>query len=88
MLKLRIQYLDGSGNPVGEGEWPVVAAQLPGNLPMPEGFDKPIAPGETRRWEWTTGDMPDGWAKKSKAARLSTSAWRVTRIDPRAPRLR
>jgi hypothetical protein len=66
MLKLRIQYLDGSGNPVGEGEWPVVASQLPGNLPMPEGFDKPIAPGETRRWEWTTGDMPDGWAKKSK----------------------
>jgi hypothetical protein len=66
MLKLRIQYLDGSGNPVGEAEWPVVASALPGNLPMPEGFDKPIAPGETRRWEWTTGDMPDGWAKKSK----------------------
>jgi hypothetical protein len=66
MLKLRIQYLDGSGDAVGEAEWPVVATALPGNMPMAEGFDKPIAPGETRRWEWTTGDMPDGWAKKSK----------------------
>jgi hypothetical protein len=66
MLKLRLQYLDGAGEPVGEVEWPVVASQLPGNLPMPEGFDKPIEPGETRRWEWTTGDMPDGWSKQSK----------------------
>ena len=36
------------------------------NVPMPDEFYKPIMPGETRKWEWTTGDMPTGWAKKVK----------------------
>lgn len=67
-LVLRIQYLDTEGNAVGEDEWPVVAPRLPGNLPFEEGFDKPIEPGESRTWEWTTGDLPEGWSKKSKVA--------------------
>ncbi|MEC8423502.1 MAG: hypothetical protein VX000_06975 [Myxococcota bacterium] len=34
------------------------------NIPMPREYYKPILPGETRRWEWTTGDMPTGWSKR------------------------
>ena len=66
MLQMRISYLDGSGKSVGTGEWPLVADHYPGNLPIEEGFDKPIRPGESRTWKWTTGDLPDGWAKKTK----------------------
>ena len=66
MLKLEIHYLDEAGQKVGSGSWPVVATRLPGGLPMAEGFDKPIGPGETRQWEWTDGDFPESWAKKSK----------------------
>ena len=66
MLKLEIQYLNEAGQKVGSGSWPVVATRLPGGLPMADGFDKPIAPGETRQWEWTDGEFPDSWAKKSK----------------------
>jgi hypothetical protein len=63
-LMLRISYLDGNGKPLDHREWPAVAKSLPGNLPFEEGFDKPIPPNGTRRWEWTTGETPDGWAKK------------------------
>ncbi len=66
MLKLEIQYLDEAGQKVGSGSWPVVATRLPGGLPMAEGFSKPIKPGETRQWEWTDGELPEKWAKKSK----------------------
>jgi hypothetical protein len=66
MLRMRIQYLDAEGKPVGSAEWPLIASHLPGNLPIEEGFDKPLKPGESRTWRWTTGDLPDGWSKKTK----------------------
>jgi len=65
-LGLKIHYLNADGNSVGSGSWPVVAPRLPGGLPMPEGFDKPIHPGQTRQWEWTDGDFPKDWAKKTR----------------------
>ena len=64
-MGIQIQYLDNAGKSVGSGTWPVVAKRLPGGLPMAEGFDKPIAPGETRQWEWTEGDLPSDWSKKT-----------------------
>jgi hypothetical protein len=64
-MGLKIKYLDNAGNSVGSGTWPVVATRLPGGLPMAEGFSKPIGPGETRQWEWTDGDMPEDWSKKT-----------------------
>ena len=64
-LNIMISYLDAEGKPLKSSKWPAVATRLPAGLPMPEGFSKPIAPGETRQWEWTTGDIPDGWAKKT-----------------------
>ena len=65
-LTLKIHYLNAEGNSVGSGSWPVVAPRLPGGLPMATGFDKPIKPGDTRQWEWTDGDFPEDWSKKTR----------------------
>ena len=67
-LNIQVQYLDGNGEVLGSKDWPVVAKALPGNLPFEDGFDKPIAPGETRTWEWTEAmeDMPKGWTESIK----------------------
>lgn len=66
LLVLRLQLLNKEGYAAIEKEWPVVAERLPGGLPMPDGFDKPIKPGETRVWEFTTGEIPEGWEQKVK----------------------
>jgi hypothetical protein len=63
-LNMQISYLDEKGTTLSRSKWPAVATRLPASLPMEEGFDKPIAKGETRQWEWTTGKTPDGWSKK------------------------
>ena len=65
-MVLRIRYFDAEGAELARKDWPVVAKALPGNIPFEDGFDKPIAPGETRTWEWTSGDMPAGWSKQIK----------------------
>jgi hypothetical protein len=63
-INLTIYYLNEQGKSLDRHEWPVVAKRLPGNLPFADGFDKPMKPGETRTWEWTDGDIPDGWSQK------------------------
>ena len=65
-LNVQIAYLADDGKALRKKSWPAVAPRLPAGLPMPPGFDKPIAPGETRQWEWTDGDMPEAWSKKAK----------------------
>lgn len=63
-LNMQISYLDEKGAVLSASKWPAVATRLPASLPMEEGFDKPIAKGETRQWEWTSGKSPEGWSKK------------------------
>jgi hypothetical protein len=63
-LTLEIAYLGPNGMALDRKIWPAVAPRLPGGLPMSEGFDKPIAPGEVRTWEWTDGDISESWTKK------------------------
>jgi hypothetical protein len=63
-LVLRIDYLDADGKTLDSDTQGACARYW--NVPMPSEFYKPILPGETRKWEWTTGDMPVGWAKKVK----------------------
>lgn len=70
-LYIGISYLDEQGGALDRNEWPVVAKRLPGFLPMPDGFDKPMAPGETRTWEYTTGDLTEGWSGKVKVVPTS-----------------
>ena len=65
-LDLEIAYLGPSGKPLGKKRWEVVH---PGPLhsdftPMAEGFTTPIKSGETRTWEWSDAEPPEGWTKK------------------------
>ena len=61
-LGMSMAYLDRDDNILMRKEWPVVAPQFP--VPMEEEYLVPIAPGETRTWEYTTGDLPGGWSGK------------------------
>ena len=65
-LNIMVRYLDANDKMLGGKEWPVVAKALPGNLPFADGFDKPMAPGESRTWEYTAGfdEIPEGWSQK------------------------
>lgn len=65
-LMFRLHYLNAEGKSVDSDLWPVVATAMPGNLPMADGFDKPMAPGEVRSFTYETGDMPPSWAKAAK----------------------
>jgi len=63
-LMLEVRYLGEDGKKLGSNLWPAVAKALPGNMPKPDGFDKPIPPGKTRDFEYTTGDLPASWGRK------------------------
>ncbi len=63
-LTMGLYFLDDEGRVVDRRDWPVVAKYLPGYLPYETGFDKPMEPGETRTWQYTDGDVPEGWARK------------------------
>jgi hypothetical protein len=63
-LTMGLYFLDDDGRVIDRRDWPVVAKYLPGYLPYETGFDKPMEPGETRTWEYTDGDVPDGWSRK------------------------
>ena len=64
-LVMEVAYLGASGEILDKKQWPLVAPALPGNMPVEESFKVPMKPGETRTFEWTSGDMPPGWAKKA-----------------------
>ena len=64
-LNIRIRYLDGDGKELDHRDWPAVSPTAPQGLPQRDEFYQPIKPGESRTWEWTTGDMPAGWSKKA-----------------------
>lgn len=59
-LWFRIDYLNAEGKSVGNERWPVVAPSFP--VPIEEEYLEPMKPGDTRTWEWTTGDLPKTWA--------------------------
>ena len=67
-LMLRLTFLDAAGSALAHDDWPVVAERLPGGMPGPAEFFKPMKPGETRTWFLDTGDTPAGWARKVKVA--------------------
>ena len=61
-LSLTIEYLNGEGGRLGQREWPVVAPYWP--VPVEEERKVPMKPGETREWEWSTGNLPEGWGRR------------------------
>lgn len=61
-LWLTIEYLDANGRALDSREWPVVAPRFP--VPMEEEHLLPMKSGETRRWFWSTGSLPDTWSQQ------------------------
>ena len=61
-LWLRIHYLGKDGTSLGAREWPVVAPLREFPVPVREEFTVPMETGQTRTWEWTTGDLPQTWS--------------------------
>ena len=43
-------------------EWPVAAQRW--TLPLTEEQQKPLRPGETRTWAWSTNDLDESWDKQ------------------------
>lgn len=63
-LNMEVRLLDESGNKLKAWQWPLVSKTGPGNMPIQEEYTFPLKPGESREWEYTTGDIPEGWSKK------------------------
>ena len=61
-LQMHVSFLDKDGVVLSTDKWPLVATQFP--IPMEEEKKMPVKAGETRTWDWTTGDIPEGWAQK------------------------
>lgn len=61
-LWLTVEYLDEGGQALDSREWPVVAPQWP--VPIEPEHTRPMKPGQTRPWIWTTGALPERWDRK------------------------
>ncbi len=64
-LNVSLQIIDPSGAATNPIQMPAVAPTY--KTPMPDTFYKPIAPGETRHWDYETGDVPPGFTDKPDA---------------------
>lgn len=62
----RVHFLGPDGASLGHRDWPLVAPLLEFPVPVPDPWTVPMQPGETRTWHWTTGNVPEGWAKQAK----------------------
>ena len=71
-LNLELSVYDAEGNKLGKRpiQYPLVAIGLPGNMPVPENFEVPVKPGETRTWTYASGDVGDA-PKSAKILPLS-----------------
>ncbi|MEL6350045.1 MAG: hypothetical protein AAFV53_43500 [Myxococcota bacterium] len=64
LLMLQIDYLDGDGNTLGKANYPSVGSRYPGRSWVEDAYKEPLAPGQTRAWEYKSADMPEGWSQK------------------------
>jgi hypothetical protein len=63
-LSIEIRYLDAAGKQLSSEKWPLVAQQGPGGVPVSDETTKNMKPGETRVWDYTTGNVPPAWSKQ------------------------
>jgi hypothetical protein len=59
---MTLVYLDENDIPLDTRRAPVAARYW--SVPMESHFYKPMKPGETRTWEFTDGNIPEGWSGK------------------------
>jgi hypothetical protein len=63
-ISVTMIYLDEEGHKVGSKSSLVVAPYW--KIPVEEEKKKPLKPGDSITWSWTTGNTPDGWARQVK----------------------
>lgn len=66
ILWMRVHYLGPKGTSLGSREWPVVAPLRVFPVPVLDAWTVPMKPGDTRTWEWTTGEVPETWTGEVK----------------------
>jgi len=65
VIELHVDLLDADGNASGpDNKWWAVSPNL-GAFPTPEAMKPPLAPGASRAFRWTTGDIPENWTQKA-----------------------
>jgi hypothetical protein len=80
---LEVQYLDDAGKKIGVANYPLVATSGPGGMPIEERLTKPLVPGETRHWQYTTGEPPEGWTQKVRVVPSSLKVAEVAATPPK-----
>lgn len=65
-LNLEAQMLDAQGKKLKAGAYPLAGTTGPGGTSLPEEYTKPLDPGQSRTWTYTTGDVPEGWSQQVK----------------------
>lgn len=63
-IRVTMVYLDEDSNKAGSKEWAAVAPYW--KIPIEEEHKKPLGPGDTINWNWTTGNVPEGWSRQVK----------------------
>lgn len=64
LLTLGISYLDEAGNVLDTETYPSVGSRYPGRSWIEDAYKAPLKPGETRTWEYSTGNLPVGWSRR------------------------
>jgi hypothetical protein len=63
-LNFDVVFLDASGAKLDVKSYPLVAKTAPGGMPIEEEFQKPLEPGQSRRFFYATGEVPENWSKQ------------------------
>jgi hypothetical protein len=65
-MNIEIRYLDDQGRTLSSEKWPLVAQSGPGGMPVSEATTKPLKAGQSRVWDYSTGNVPSNWGKQVK----------------------
>ena len=65
-LNLEVSYYGKDGNFLSSEKWPIVADSGPGGVPVTEETTKVLKPGESRVWNFTSGNVPADWGQQAK----------------------
>ena len=63
-LNMEVRLLDEAGAKLKAWQYPLVSKTGPGNMPIEDEYTKPLLPGASREWQYTTGEVPEAWSKK------------------------
>ena len=61
-VELKLEFKDAAGKTVGDRTWWVVAEELVG-MPTPPRIKPPLRAGDSREFQFTTGEPPEGWGE-------------------------